>query len=131
MPTENISYQNFEQVTPADNSSSGAPGDYAKKRLLISLGGIVFILFVLMLVFGSNGAGRRLPYFNTPTPIPTESTPTPMVLPISSPSAYATDSAILNIEKNIESLENSLAHTELKEGNLQPPPLDWNINMNK
>jgi hypothetical protein len=131
VPTENISYQNFEQVTPTENNNIVVSAGNPKKKLLFILGGLVFALLVLVLVFGSNGAGYGLRGLQTPTPTPTGPTPTPLELPISSPSAYATDSAVLNIEKNIDTLENSLANIDLKEENLQPPPLDWNINMNK
>jgi len=58
-------------------------------------------------------------------------TPVPMPLPtkqfIASPSAYATDAAILKMEKDLELLEKDLDSVYLNEPSLHPPILDLNI----
>ena len=61
----------------------------------------------------------------TPTPNPSLSpSPTPY---IAKPSKYTTDSAILQIEKDLERIQNDLQKVNLKEEELIPPQIDTQI----
>lgn len=60
-----------------------------------------------------------------PTPTPTEM---PVTEEIASPSAYATDSAILETEAILKDLDKRIQDTDLKETSLRPPVLDLEIN---
>jgi len=54
-------------------------------------------------------------------------TPTPIVSFEATPSAYATDSAVLKIEKEAENLEKELETIDLEESSLQPPVIDLRV----
>jgi len=129
MPTETPQIQNFEAMAAkgkepeATRKKSGF-----NKTILIITGAVCLLLFsavVLVSKFKINilpGGGGQ-----TEEPVPT-ATPTPYQEIIASPSAYATDSAILQIQENIKALEIELKATDLKESNLTLPGLDLNVN---
>lgn len=101
---------------------SGANGKMIKFAL-IGLGvftAIVFILGVLAVVFK---AKIRLPLVALPTaspvPLPPVSTPTP--------SKYATQSAVIKIQEDINALDQDLNKVELDESNIKPKPLDFDV----
>ena len=58
-----------------------------------------------------------------------ESALTPIVVPEISPSAYATDSALLKIESDLGLLKEKLERIDLDESALQPPLLDLKVNV--
>jgi len=95
------------------------------KKILGKVLMVLLPVFILLLaVFLVAGIKRGLPEMRvdfsgkTPTPTPQE------VLP---PSRWATDSAVLEIEKNIQALSQDLQSVDLKEFPLSPPVLDMKI----
>lgn len=101
----------------------------ANKRLVTIMGVlllIVGVLFVLALFF----APRRGPAAPTPTPVAT-SAPTATPAEITNPSRYATDSGVLKIETDLKDIEAKLNQTKLKDSDLTPPSLDYNIDFSK
>jgi hypothetical protein len=89
------------------------------KKLLIVGGavllGIILLWVVIMLT-------KRRPAISNATPLPV-----PSALPIATPTPtkYATDSAILQIEDNIRILDKNLSNTDLQEDTLKPRDLEW------
>ncbi len=98
-------------------------------KLLITVGliffGLIFLLLVAALVKNMAGGGAKtaLP-IATPTAAP--STPLTQV-EISNPSRYATDSGILKIESDVDSLSKEMNSVDLRQSNLRVPSLDFNI----
>jgi hypothetical protein len=97
------------------------------KKLFVILFGISFFLGALLFVLENqkkqNGGGTIL---TVPSP-----TPTPPEERIISPSAYATDPEILEIEKNLSALEKKLVEIDFYEAKLTPPSLDMKVNFRK
>jgi len=125
--------QNFEtiisspQKAPTPEPAVSKPAfklDLKNKKLRLIGGGILgffVLLIVLAAVFGKRPTAPLLP---RPTPIPSP-TPTQM---ITNPSAYAIDSAVLQIENTLLDVEKDLANTDLRETELNPPVLDLDVN---
>lgn len=92
-----------------------------QKLFVIILGLIVISLFlaIIRVTFLYQWLERKV----SPTPKPT---PTP-IREVATPSAYATDSAILEIEADLKAIENDLKATDLRETGLQPPVLDMEV----
>jgi hypothetical protein len=63
---------------------------------------------------------------------PVEETPvvetSQLTLTARKPSRYATDEAVLKVESEVGALEADLNALEVKESNLNPPPLNWDVN---
>ena len=63
---------------------------------------------------------------------PTQETPvvetSQLTLTTRKPSRYAEDEAVLKIESEVTTLEADLNSLEVKESNLNPPPLNWDVN---
>lgn len=57
----------------------------------------------------------------------TKPSPTPISELTATPSAYATDSAILRIKINLQDIEKELGTTDLYEAGLLPPVLDMKV----
>ena len=57
----------------------------------------------------------------------TQPSPTPISELTTTPSAYATDSAILRIKNNLQEIEKELGATDLYESGLLPPVLDMKV----
>ncbi len=119
-PKENS--QNFENL-PATSPRPAIPATPvpARKKLLLFLPGVVFVLIVLLLT---------AKFIAPPvTPIaPPAPTPTPTTNPeptFNSP--WATDSAVIQISSNLNELENQLTHIDLKLIPLLPPPLTLDL----
>ena len=93
-----------------------------KKQLLLGGIGIVLILFLTLIIAQLGGMIKK-----TPPPAPVL-TPTPIETSAeASPSAYATDSAVLKIEKDIIDIEEALKRTIFREPSLLPPEIDLNV----
>ena len=93
-----------------------------RKLIFIGLGMIIFIIALLIIIFSSFRIAEFKPaVFPSPSPSPFEEE-------IINPSAYATDSAVLEIEKRLKEIEQNLDKTDLKETSLNPPVLDIEIN---
>jgi len=63
---------------------------------------------------------------------PTQETPvaetSQLTLTTRKPSRYAEDEAVLKIESEVTTFEADLNSLEIKESNLNPPPLNWDVN---
>lgn len=93
-----------------------------EQKLLIIILVLVIIslaLAVLQVTFLYQWIERRVSLAPTPTPTP--------IGEIATPSAYATDSAILEIEANLKAIEKDLPATDLRETGLLPPVLDMEV----
>lgn len=82
---------------------------------------LFFVLLAALVLFFVNQK-RELTQKPSPTPIPL-----PMEEFIASPSAYATDEAVLKIEKDLGILEKELDVVDLDELRLHPPLIDLNV----
>ncbi len=117
MPIE----QDFENLPPAAEKSS-----FYKKRLIafVSFFGTVLILLLAVAVFTSFSQ-KENETMSLEEPTPTETTEFREEL--TSPSLYATDSALLKIEEEVKKLEEKIQGTDLKEAYLTPPLLEMGI----
>ena len=113
--------QDFENL-PLIKEKSAVP----KKRLMIfvSAFGVVLILLLITAVF--TGFSQNL-FEETDTEKPMPKPITESRKEITSPSPYATDAAILKIEEEVEKLDKKIQETDLKETDLTPPTLDWEV----
>jgi hypothetical protein len=96
------------------------------KKMLYIAGGMFAFLFVLLIVgvIVKSVASRPVAKVVLPTPVIT-ALPTPEAL--INPTRYATDSAVLKLEQNLKDNENMLNSLDIKESNLYPPQLDFDI----
>jgi len=93
------------------------------KKILLLIGGLLATLGLFVFLFSLiKGTIRPSRPSSSPTPTPTISEDA-----LSSPSAYATDSAILKIGAELNLIEEKLNVTDLKEAGLNPPVLDMEI----
>ncbi|MGD0523138.1 MAG: hypothetical protein ABSA43_01100 [Candidatus Microgenomates bacterium] len=97
------------------------------RKLLVIAGGVLGFLLVLLLVASIVKSSLNQPVVKVvlPTPVIT-ALPTPVEL--TNPSRYATDSAVLKLEGNLKDNETNLNNVDIKESDLYPPQLDFNIN---
>lgn len=96
--------------------------DKKKKNVFIGIGVLTILLLIIIVVQST----YRISLLKTPVlPSPT---PSPFEEEIASPSAYATDSAVLDVEKRLKEIEKEIDQTDLKETGLNPPVLDMEVN---
>ena len=121
MPTE----QNFEDL-PLIEKKSTIP----KKKLIIFVSsfGILLILLLIVAIFtGFNQKDSDQSILKEEaTEIKTE-----FKEEIISPSPYATDPTLLEIEEEIKNIEKKIQETDLKEISLDPPLLEMGISFEK
>lgn len=127
MPIEKMADQIFEEIPNIGKRFSLKEKYLQHKVPFIAAGVFLFLLLFLITlsVFFPKATPPVLPPAS-PTP-----TPTPLEERITSPSAYATDSAILKIESDLKTLDQNLQATDLKEAALNPPVLDMQINFDE
>lgn len=123
MPIDEINSQNFETIEQQPEN----PGQTGKSRKILYAAAGIFIFLVLVLLLALTQKQTASNGVPTPTSTPTP-TPTPFMPTISSPSAYATDSAVLEIENDISSIVQQLQNVDLKENDILPPAINLNIN---
>jgi len=87
---------------------------------------IILVLTILVIILVIAQTSLHLSGFKPPV-VPSPS-PTPFEEEIANPSAYATDSAVLEIEKRIKEVEKDIDKADLKETGLNPPVLDMEVN---
>lgn len=87
--------------------------------MFILLGLVCLLLTTLIFIKSRVEPSPAKPSLLPPTPTPEEK--------ILNPSAYATDAAVLEAEKELEKIENELIETDLYESNLAPPVLDLKV----
>lgn len=94
----------------------------SKKKLLL-----LTVIAVLLLVLALAAPQLRKMIERPAQPTPS---PTPIKESIeASPSAYATDSAVLEFEKMINEIERALKETTFREPALLPPEIDLKVNL--
>lgn len=92
-----------------------------KKYLLIIFGLMLFFAMAFIYLDRSSRIGREN---QTEAPL---TTATPVPWEEASPSAYATDSAVLKIEADLWLIKEKLERVDLDESGLRPPALDLQI----
>lgn len=90
--------------------------------IILVLTVISLVLAIIQITLLYQQTGRKV----LPTPTPTPSL-APITVRIATPSAYATDSAILEIKTNLETIETDLRETDIRETGLHPPVLDMEV----
>lgn len=97
-------------------------------KLLVIMGGVFAVSLLLLLVAAVAKKGNTANIVATPTPIasPTSSSPIPQYV-ITNPSRYATDSGILKIEGDVDSLSKDMDAADLRSSDLRVPELDMNV----
>ncbi|MCJ7793136.1 MAG: hypothetical protein MUP45_04115 [Candidatus Marinimicrobia bacterium] len=126
---EEVISQDFEAQIPEEEEKLGRwqkikarIKNLKKKYVFLCLGGILFLVMAIVIINSSLKFGEfKPPTFPSPTPSPYEEE-------ILNPSAYATDSAVLEIENKIKGINQELENTDLKETGLNPPVLDMKVN---
>ena len=131
MRIKTILNQDFENLPQQQEEGKEIKPKMAFKKPLIifaSIFGAVLVLLIATAVFmGFNQKGGNEDKTGQPT-----STPTPEFKEeITSPSPYATDSAILKSEEEIKALDEKIQKTDIKESGLNPPVLEWKIEFEK
>ena len=86
------------------------------------------VSFVILIVFGiAAGISIMLQAAQSrPVPLPPTSTATPAAV-VKTPSAFATDSGLLEIKTNLTNLQNQTDSVDLIEPQIAPPNLDLKI----
>lgn len=128
MPTNKIADQTFEEIPVAEEPVEEKYFNFGKfklKQKIIWLlgGGLVILVIVLSILINL----FKKPAVSPKPPSLPVSTPTPFEEKITSPSIYATDSAILKIEAELKTIDQNLQSTDLKEAGLNPPVLDMEV----
>ena len=88
--------------------------------------GWVLFMVVLVIIAMFTAPGRRVTQLILPSP-----SPIPTVVPVGEvfvPSPYATDSEVLQLEKNVQEYDAKLGATQLRDDTLRMPAVDWNVN---
>lgn len=99
------------------------------KKVIFSLVAllVIFVIFYAAFIIINKG-GFSVPIFITkPTPTLLPPPPFPPETFLASPSAYATDEAILRIEEKLGILEKDLDTVDLEELRFRPPILDLKV----
>lgn len=122
---QNAQSQAADGQAPTKKGLKGFISSNKKIAILMA----VFLFFVVLLVVASLYqvfSNRRGPLVvgATPTPVASQSA-TPAA--IARPSKYATDSAVLDIEKMITELDRDMSAVDIRESQLTPPNLDYEI----
>lgn len=128
MPTEKIADQTFEEIPIAEEPVEEKYFTFGKFKLKQKMvwsvsGGLAGLLIVLLIL----ASLLKKPSGSPKQAQPATPTPTPFEEEITSPSAYATDSAILKIESELKTIDQDLQSTDLKEVGLNPPVLDMEV----
>jgi len=111
------------------DSLVGVSGDISDKPFYKNLLKIFFSVFILLiLIFVGATLFNTLKGERREAPVAGELTPTPIPFEPTAPSVYAKDEVILQMEEDISVLEKELARVTLRENNLNPPRLDFNVN---
>jgi len=96
-------------------------GRLNKRGIIVTLVAALTLFGLILVIINMGGfkMKKEAPFLPSPSPTPTEE--------IFAPSSYATDSAVLAIEEDIDTLEENLLETDLYETGLNPPVLDMEI----
>jgi len=131
VPTEKIADQTFEEIPiveekPVEEKYFTLGKFKLKQKMVWFVGGGLVILLIALLILVNL---LKKPSISPGGPQVSTPTPTPFKEEITSPSAYATDSAILKIESELKTIDQDLQSTDLKEAGLNPPVLDMEVEL--
>lgn len=87
---------------------------------------VVIILIFLLILAMIFGGGNRVKNLILPTPSAIPNT-TP-VAEVTTPSVYATDAEVLDIEAKLREFDQKVGSSDLHEDTLRVPNLDWEAN---
>ena len=130
MRIKTVINQDFENLPLVEEEKEAKAKIVFKKPLIVfaSVFGAVLILLIAIAIFMSFNQNSE-PTGNIGQPT---LTPTPEFKEeITSPSSYATDSAVLQKEEEIKTLDEKIQKTDIKESGLNPPVLEWKIEFEK
>jgi uncharacterized membrane protein len=108
------------------NSQNPKKSFFASNKLLV-VALIIFLIFTILLIAASlykSLAGKKTAPTNLASPTPFVNVINPQ---ISTPSKYATDSAVVDVEKKVKQLDGQMSDG-LNDPDLTPPSLDFNVN---
>ena len=120
-------------VAGPSKAASTFTGKVIDKGFLKNILKVFFVILVLMtlafvgLKFFRNIPPGVIPGTASPTPAEATPTPTPLVFTPFKPSVYAEDPVTLKLEKDIDVLVREISGTNIKETQLNPPILDFNV----
>lgn len=96
-------------------------------KFLVIAGGVLVVLLILLTIVSLARGGRKQQVVKaTPTPVAVASSPIPKY-EIVNPSKYATDSGVLKIEGDVDSLNSEMNSVDLRSSDLRIPDLDMSI----
>ena len=98
-------------------------------KILILVMVVLFLIIILLSILVALFGKKQTAIVATPSPSPISVTPGPNV--ILNASRYATDSGVLKIEGDLNNIQKQLETTDVKQSDLTPPNLDYNINFNQ
>jgi hypothetical protein len=99
------------------------------KKITVVAIAVMFSLIFLLLILTSLLGKKQIAIIATPSPSPISVTPIPNV--ILNASRYATDSAVLKIESDLNGIQKQLDSSDVKQSDLSLPNMDFNINFNQ
>lgn len=120
-PMTQRGYEAVGKMTATADSVSDRP--FYKKMLNL----FFTLFFVLILVYVGATLYNIWRGKNPVNQTSEEPTPTPVPFVPAKPSVYAKDEVILKIEEDINVLKNELIRVSLRENDLQPPRLDFDV----
>lgn len=122
-PTQEVHTMETKK-TPKEMLSSLLPKSSFPIKKVIIIAVVILIVLILLLVGVSILSRLMKP---APVAIPSPTPEATFIPATPTPSRYATDSAVLDIEKNIETLDKELSEVDLDEVNLKPRALKWEV----
>jgi hypothetical protein len=114
----------------AISAQPGAKTGPVNQKLLLIIGGVFVISLLLLLVTAIAKPRRSSQQVTAPTPTPVVSQIGPS-MEVTNPSRYATDAGVIKLEEEIKNLDREMVETSIKEVDLVPPTLDWDVNFKK
>jgi len=112
----------------AISAQPGAKTGPVNQKLLLIIGGVFVISLLLLLVTAIAKPRRSSQQVTAPTPVVSQIGPS---MEVTNPSRYATDAGVIKLEEEIKNLDREMVETSIKEVDLVPPTLDWDVNFKK
>jgi hypothetical protein len=109
-------------------SAINASGSVADKPFYKKLVKVFFILFFLLILIFVAATLFNILKSKKITEAPVLPTPSPVPFEPTKPSVYASDESVLKLEEDIDLLEKELVRVSLRDNDLLPPKLDFDIN---
>jgi hypothetical protein len=108
--------------------AKGRLNEDPKMRKLLTLTGGAFGVIILLFILGAVAQNVIKRAAVKPTPTPTSEASAAPVPTLFNPSRYATDSAVLALEESVRGINRDAESLDIREYNLRPPDLDFDIN---